>query len=89
MSESVTQQEQTKSKQQSSPLEANSCSGIEGNSPSFMELENSLPCSQQPTNGPYPEPDESKIFEVFTVVKISIVKMDVFWVVAPCSLGVV
>jgi hypothetical protein len=24
-----------------------------------MEPESSLPCSQQPANGPYPEPDES------------------------------
>jgi hypothetical protein len=23
-----------------------------------METEGSLPCSQEPTNGPYPEPDD-------------------------------
>jgi len=27
------------------------------NSPPFMESENSLPCSQDPTIGPYTEPD--------------------------------
>jgi len=25
----------------------------------FMEHEGSLPCSQKPSSGPYPEPDES------------------------------
>jgi len=29
------------------------------NSPLFMEPEGSLLCSQGPTTGPYPEPDES------------------------------
>jgi hypothetical protein len=27
--------------------------------PPFMEHEGSLPCSQGPTTGPYPKPDES------------------------------
>jgi len=27
------------------------------NSPPFMEYEDSLPCSQQPATGLYPEPD--------------------------------
>jgi hypothetical protein len=27
----------------------------------FMELESSLPCSQKPATGPYPEPAESSL----------------------------
>jgi hypothetical protein len=29
------------------------------NFPNFMEPEGSLPCSQVPSTGPYPEPDQS------------------------------
>jgi hypothetical protein len=59
----------------------------------FVEPEGSLPCTQKPASGPYPEPDESSsqthapfqylIFGVLTAVKMSIV---VFWVVTLYSL---
>jgi hypothetical protein len=31
------------------------------NSPYFIELEDLLPCSQEPATGPRPEPDESNL----------------------------
>jgi hypothetical protein len=32
------------------------------NSQHFMEPEGSLPCSQEPSTGPYPEPDQSNLY---------------------------
>jgi hypothetical protein len=55
----------------------------------FLEPESSLPCSQDPSTGAYPEPDLShqlnKLirFQVFTAVTT---KETVFWDVTPCSL---
>jgi hypothetical protein len=46
----------------------------------------SLPCSQEPATRPYPEPDESSIHLTY-LRSISILKMAVSWVVAPCSLA--
>jgi hypothetical protein len=30
-----------------------------------MDPYGSLPCSQEPDNGPYPEPDESSQYQIF------------------------
>jgi hypothetical protein len=38
----------------------------------FMEPGGSLPCSQKPSTGPYPEPDQSKIHKIAT--KFSLIK---------------
>jgi hypothetical protein len=39
--------------------EAASCAAIKKNFQNFMVPESSLPCSQEPSTGPYPEPDHS------------------------------
>jgi len=39
---------------ESPPWEADSCS--DDKFPTFYETEGSVPCSQDPTTGPYPEP---------------------------------
>jgi hypothetical protein len=54
------QQNQTKSNQttEQSPSESNSHSASQEIPRLFMEPKGSLPCSQQPASGLYPEPDE-------------------------------
>jgi hypothetical protein len=34
-----------------------------------MEHEVSLPCSQEPSTGPYPEPDQSKPYHLIITLK--------------------
>jgi hypothetical protein len=43
--------------EQSTYWEADSCSYSQEISPPFKEADGSLPCSQDPATGPYPEPD--------------------------------
>jgi hypothetical protein len=51
----------TKFLELSSSWEAASCAAIK-NFPTFMESEGSLPCSQEPSTGPYPESDQSSSY---------------------------
>jgi hypothetical protein len=37
----------------------------------FMESEGSLPCSQEPSTGPYPEPDQSTPWSLRSVLTLS------------------
>jgi hypothetical protein len=43
----------------SSSRDAANCEATQKNSQHFMEPEVSLPCSQEPSTCPYPEPDQS------------------------------
>jgi hypothetical protein len=42
--------------------EATSCVATQELPQHFMKPEGSLPCSQQPSSGPYPEPDQSSSY---------------------------
>jgi hypothetical protein len=52
-----------------------------------MEPESSLPCSQEPSTDPYPEPDESNPYHPISLRSILMLKKAVFWDVAPCRCG--
>jgi hypothetical protein len=63
-----------------------------------MEPGGSLPCSQEPSTGPYPEPDQSnpsylsklryinhKYNVGFEVLTMAVMKHGIFWDITPCS----
>jgi hypothetical protein len=51
--------------------------------PEFMEHEGSLPCSQEPSTGPYPEPDRSSPYQVQNKTKYSAPISP--WLYSPCE----